>query len=144
MFRKKICFLHTMEDKEEVLAMAITGKLNGLNALLIDYLTVREGKRGMGFGLKMVEFLKDWTLSEKKWNGAVIEVEAEKTSENLARIQFWKRCSFQLTDYIHHYIWVPEPYQAMYWELQEEPVLPKNGKELFRFIGNFHKASFQR
>ena len=70
-------------------------------------------------------------------------MEAEKSPENQARITFWKKCGFILTNYIHKYIWVPEPYQAMYLNLQSEAAIAKSGKELFSYIVKIHKKSFQ-
>jgi GNAT superfamily N-acetyltransferase len=143
MFRKQICFLHTLEEEEQVLAMALTGRLKGCQSLLIDYLAVNESQRGEGNGHKMLEEIKTWANKEGDFKGLVIEVEADKTPENLARIDFWKSCSFSLTEYIHHYIWVPESYRAMYLKLQPEETLSESGEELFAFIGNFHKESYQ-
>ncbi|MCM3764558.1 GNAT family N-acetyltransferase [Neobacillus niacini] len=143
MFRKKLCFLHVGFIEDEVVAMAITGELKGIEALLIDYLAVDEGFQHRGIGLQMVEMIKDWCLSDGRFNGMVIETEADMTPDNLARIQFWKKCGFTITDYVHHYIWVPETYRAMFVKLVSDSVLPDNGEQVFRFIGMFHKASYQ-
>lgn len=143
MFRKQICFLHTLEEEEQVLAMALTGRLTGCKSLLIDYLAVNEAIRGEGIGYKMMGEIKNWANREGTFKGLVIEVEADKTPENLERIEFWKSCGFSLTEYIHQYIWVPEPYRAMYLKLLPEASLSENGEELFAYIGNFHKESYQ-
>lgn len=142
MFRKKICYLHMMVEDGDVTAMALTGKLRVIQALLIDYLAVREELRGRGAGLKLMNYIKKWSQTEGGFSSHIIEVESEETLENLSRINFWKKCGFQLTDYIHHYIWVPEPYQAMYNILIPTATIPKEGEELFKHISQFHKASY--
>jgi GNAT superfamily N-acetyltransferase len=143
MFRKQICFLHMAIEGEEVLAMALTGKLKSLQVLLIDYLAVREDLRGEGIGDKLLDYIKKWSIVDGDFEGLLIEVEAEVIPENLARIDFWEKSGFTLTSYIHHYIWVHEPYRAMYLKLQPDAALHDNGEELFKYIGEFHKASYQ-
>ncbi|NRD79526.1 GNAT family N-acetyltransferase [Bacillus sp. BRMEA1] len=143
MFQKGICYLHIGSKNGEVISMAITGKLNGINALLIDYLAVRQEMRGKGLGQEMIQYIKEWCLSASHFNSLIIEVESDISSENLARVHFWGKCGFHLTEYIHHYIWVPEPYQAMYLKLRDEVVVPETGEELFKYIGHFHKTSFR-
>ena len=91
----------------------------------------------------MIEYMKTWSASTNKFDGIVIEVEAEKTAENLARIQFWEKCGFTLTQYIHHYRVVPEPYQAMFIKLVPEAVLPEKGEDFFAYIERFHQKSFR-
>jgi len=87
--------------------------------------------------------LINWAQSSGLYDTIIIEVEADKNPENLARIYFWEKCGFILTEYVHDYIWVPEIYQAMYLPLVPDTSTLKNGKELFKFIERFHKASFQ-
>jgi RimJ/RimL family protein N-acetyltransferase len=111
--------------------------------LLIDYLAVDRKLRNQGIGMQMILYIKDWALKQKNLESIIIEVEADQNSENHKRIQFWEKSGFTLTDYIHQYIWVPEPYQAMYLKLLPDSKLPVNGEDLFKFIGHFHKASFQ-
>jgi len=144
MFRKQICFLHIGFIDGRAAAMALTGKMNGTQSLLIDYLAVKNEQRGQGTGIRMLEYIEDWAITSENYTSLIIEVEAEETPENQTRVAFWKRCGFVLTDYIHHYIWVPEPYQAMYKILKPEKTFPTEGEILFTFIGQFHKASFQR
>lgn len=143
MFRKQICFLHMALKGEEVVAMALTGKLKGPNALLIDYLAVSEDARGKGIGQKLLEYIKKWSITDGDVDSLLIEVESDATPANLARIHFWIKSGFILTSYIHHYIWVPEPYQAMYLKVQPGLTLPESGEELFKYIGRFHKESYQ-
>ena len=143
MFRKQICYLHMAVEGEQVVAMALTGNLKGSAVLLIDYLAVSKDERGKGIGHTMLEYIKKWSITDEKFESLLIEVEADTSKENLARIGFWKNFGFVLTTYIHHYIWVPEPYQAMYFKLQNNTSIPESGEELFGYIGEFHKASYQ-
>lgn len=143
MFRKQICFLHFGIAEDEIVSMALTGKMEGTSCLLIDYLAVHEKWQKLGLGMKLLEYIQEWSLYEGGCDSLIIEVESDETRENLARINFWKKCGFKLTDYIHHYIWVPEPYQAMYLKLQTDAILPEDGKDLFKNIGQFHKESYQ-
>lgn len=143
MFTKQLSFLHVALKDKKVIAMAITGKLRGTKALLIDYLAVREDFRNQGIGYMLLAYIKTCCLTEGQFDSLLIEVEADKTQANLKRIHFWEKSDFQLTDYIHQYIWVPEPYQAMYVKLLPEAKLPTKGEELFQYIVQFHRESFQ-
>jgi ribosomal protein S18 acetylase RimI-like enzyme len=143
MFRKQLCFLHVAFVGENIIAMAISGKLKGIKALLIDYIAVKPEWRSQGIGLQMMKYIKNWAIYQGNFDSLIIEVESDSTVENHARIDFWKKCGFTLTDYIHQYIWVPEPYQSMYIKLLPEANLPENGEDLFKYIGQFHKYSFQ-
>lgn len=141
MFRKKLCFLHLMMDGDVAIAMALTGKAKNSSILIIDYLAVLKSLRGKGLGHKLVGYIKEWCRGNHFYS-ILIEIESEKSTENLDRKNFWLKCGFSLTDYIHTYIWVPEPYQAMYLKLSETFILPNSGEELFRYITDFHKKSF--
>jgi GNAT superfamily N-acetyltransferase len=143
MILKQIGVLHVVEKQDEVLAMALTGKLNVLRALLIDYFAVREDLRGEGIGRVLCTYLKSWSIRSGSFDSLILETEVDCTLESIGRIQFWEKCGFELTDYIHHYIWVPEPYQAMYLKLSPNSTLPAKGAELFTNISQFHKASFK-
>lgn len=143
MFQKGICYLHVAYLGDQVVAMALTGKLKEISALLIDYLAVHPDFQKQGIGKKMVDYIHEWSFREDCFEALIIEVEAEKTPENLARIHFWQKCGFILTDYVHHYIWVPEPYQAMYYQTNTTHKL-YTGEDLFKHIGRFHKVSFQK
>lgn len=142
MFRKKLCFLHVGFLDNQAAAMAISGKLAGISALLIDYLAVPEEYQNQGIGKNMVTYIKEWAAEEGQCENLVIEVESDQTAENLARIRFWEKCGFIITDYIHQYIWVPEPYRAMFNKLGPDTALPESGEEIFKYIGAFHKKSF--
>lgn len=143
MFHKQMCFFHIAQNESEVQAIALSGKIDGTRMFLIDYLAVREKNRNQGVGRLMVEYISQWALANGDFDSIVIEVEAEKTPINLARIDFWIKCGFTLTEHIHHYRVVPEPYQAMFLKLVPNAVLPENGEELFLFIGKFHLKSFR-
>ncbi len=143
MFQKQMCFFHLVQHESEVSAIALSGKLQGTRVLLIDYLAVREKDRNHGIGKMMVGYIKSWSIKNGNIESIVIEVEAEHTAVNLARIGFWKKCGFTLTDYIHHYRVVPEPYQAMFCKLVPEAEVLENGEELFSLIERFHKKSFR-
>ncbi|MEH7120946.1 GNAT family N-acetyltransferase [Neobacillus vireti] len=144
MFEKQICFLHIGFIDGQAAAFALTGNLFKIKSVLIDYLAVKEELRGQGIGIHMVEYIMDWAVSCENFTSLLIEVEAEDTVENQKRVKFWERCGFVLTSYIHQYIWVPEPYQAMYKKLKPETAFLTNGEHLFTYIGQFHKTSFQR
>ncbi len=143
MFHKQMCYFHIAQNESECYAIALSGKLKGTKLLLIDYLAVREKDQNNGIGRMMVDYIKKWAITNRKFDGIVIEVEAENTVENLARIQFWKGCGFTLNDYIHHYRVVPEPYQAMHLHVNPKAVLPEKGEEFFMLMEQFHKKSFR-
>ncbi|MFH5184407.1 GNAT family N-acetyltransferase [Paenibacillus sp. TAB 01] len=142
MFDRGLCQLHTADDGQVTKAMALTGIDRRASALLIDYAAVREEERSRGLGRRLIDYLKSWGIANG-CRGMVIEVEADETEENLRRIRFWERCGFILTEGVHQYIWVPEPYQAMVFHLQEENRLPEDGEVLFRYITDFHKKAYR-
>jgi GNAT superfamily N-acetyltransferase len=144
MFNKGICYLHVALENHEVIAMALTGKVNNGHTLLIDYIAVKEDRRGMGIGQQMLHYIEKWCTSEGDVNSIIIEAEAEPTVENEQRIQFWEKNNFIKTDYVHQYIWVPEPYLAMYKHLSPGSHISNNGEALFQFITGFHKQSFNK
>jgi len=139
MFKKEIAHLHVGYKGSKAVSMAITGTIKGYNTLLIDYLAVDSNFQDEGYGSAMVEYIK---TKSRRFDSIIIEVESEETQESLSRIHFWEKCGFILTPYIHQYIWVPEPYQAMYLPLKEIE-LKTEGRELFRFITQYHKESFR-
>jgi GNAT superfamily N-acetyltransferase len=143
MFRKRLCYLHIGLNDRQVVAMAITGKLEGTHALVIDYLAVHHKWQHRGFGMKIMEYIKEWSLTTGQIKSLVIEVESEETPETRARNHFWEKGGFTLTQYIHHYKWVPESYRAMYLKMVHDTNLPEQGEYLFKYIERFHKASYQ-
>lgn len=144
MFQKKLCFLHCLINHEDqIIGMALTGSIKENQIFLIDYFAIRKNKQGKGMGQELFFLIKEWVLSRNSYDQILLETESGNTLENIARIQFWKRCGFTLVDdYIHHYIWVPETYQAMVLNLRENTRLPSDGKTLFKYISSFHKKSF--
>jgi ribosomal protein S18 acetylase RimI-like enzyme len=143
MFRKQLCYLHIVLEKSQVVAMALTGKLQGTPALLIDYLAVHHKWQHRGIGTKMMKYIKEWSITNGQIESLVIEVESEETPQTRARNLFWEKGGFTLTKYIHHYIWVPESYRAMFLKMVPDTNLPEKGEELFKFIEKFHKSSYQ-
>jgi hypothetical protein len=73
----------------------------------------------------------------------LIEIEAEETPGNCSRLRFWQRCGFLATDYVHRYIWVPEPYRAMVLPLRADADVSDDGEDLFRRITAFHKQAYR-
>lgn len=144
MFAKKMCQLQLAVDGDEVTAMAITGITGEGKLLIIDYIAVREDLRGNQIGRSFVNAIKLWAQQEKGLQGIVIEVESEDTPVNKKRIRFWERCGFTLMDYVHQYIWVPEPYQAMYLRLDAAAAWPDNERKLFRTIEAFHNRAYSK
>ena len=144
MFERNICRLHLAYDGPEVVAMALTGMDPELNALLIDYLTVHGKRRGEGLGHLFLESIRQHAARAERCTGIIVEVEAEETDENLGRIRFWESSGFKLTEYVHHYRWVPEPYRAMALSFNPESPLPIDGQELFRSITQFHEKAYRK
>jgi len=130
-------FLHIGLEDDRPVAMAVTGKLPELNALLIDYIAVTSAFRSRGVGAAMTAFLAD-EAAARGFEALVIEIEADDTTENAARERFWTSAGFVRTDYVHAYRWVPEPYRALYKELRPDAPLPHDGESLFRAITSFH------
>lgn len=145
MFEKHLCSLHVAMLGDAAVAVALTGSIKGSRILLIDYLAVRIDFRGLGTGKDFVKKIKEWAVLEAEYDYILLEAECEKTPENLSRIFFWEKCGFKLNDdYIHHYIWVPEPYMAMTLRLHNDSKIPDSGKTLFKYIEKFHKKCFQQ
>ena len=142
-FRKQMAYLHVVNDERGVMAMAITGKVAQGKLLLIDYLTVRADRQGKGIGQAFLREIQCWATEELSAEGLLIEVEYGNTQEDVNRSRFWQQCGFVLTEYIHKYIWVPEPYQAMYLPLTSDADIPKDGRKLFKYIGDFHEKAFR-
>lgn len=74
----------------------------------------------------------------------IVEVEAAPSEANTRRVCFWEQCGFRTTDYVHRYIWVPEPYRAMYRSFDADDPLPDDGEALFRCITRFHRKAYRK
>lgn len=144
MFEKRMCQLHTISQGSEFVGMALTGIDLQAEALIIDYIAIRKDVRGIGHGRHLLNLIKQWTQTVAGCKGIIVEVESEPTEENRQRIHFWETNGFHLTPYVHQYIWVPEPYQAMYLNFDENNRLPEDGKLLFRSITRFHEKAYRR
>jgi GNAT superfamily N-acetyltransferase len=138
-------YLHLCDIGGDRVAMAVTGKLPDLGALLIDYVAVEGSRREQGIGREMIAFITE-EARRLRFRGIVIEVEAETNEDNEGRKRFWQSLGFQLTAYIHHYRWVPETYQAMYfeWDGNDNTPLPRDGRVLFDSIMNFHGKIYRK
>ncbi|MCU9614871.1 GNAT family N-acetyltransferase [Caldibacillus lycopersici] len=141
MFAKQIAELHVAYKDSVAVAMAITGTLDNDKVIIIDYLAVAKKERGHGLGKYFVHYLREKAACER-FNKIIIEIESDVTPENNSRVRFWQACGFLLTTYVHHYIWVPETYQAMYFPLVLDEKM-QTGEELFIFINRFHGLSFR-
>jgi GNAT superfamily N-acetyltransferase len=144
MFEKRMCQLHTIAQDSEIVGMALTGIDQHAGALIIDYIAIRKELRGSGYGRLLLDRIKKWTRTVTNCKGIIVEVESEPTEENSRRIHFWKTNGFHLTAYVHQYIWVSEPYQAMYLNFEESNRLPDDGELLFRSITQFHENAYRR
>ncbi|QOR66502.1 GNAT family N-acetyltransferase [Cytobacillus suaedae] len=143
MFDKNIAQLHVLFEESAVVAMAITGHLKGESTLIIDYLAVSGSYKQQGYGREIVKYIEKWVETEKEIDRIFIEVECEETSENLNRILFWEKSGFVLTNYIHQYKWVPEPYKGMYLLVKGDDLQIK-GEDIFKEIAKLHRVSFSR
>ncbi|PWW04794.1 acetyltransferase (GNAT) family protein [Paenibacillus cellulosilyticus] len=144
MFAKKMCQLHTLALGEQMVAMALTGVDAQANAVIVDYLAVRANVRGSGFGRLLLDQIKQWAREKMSCRGLIVEVESDLTEDNEQRIRFWQSNGFELTDYVHQYIWVPEPYRAMALSFDSSDKLPDDGKQLFKSITRFHERAYRR
>ncbi|WP_019911114.1 GNAT family N-acetyltransferase [Paenibacillus sp. HW567] len=146
MLDRKIAWLHAGYQDGRLAAMAITGLSGsaGERLLIIDYMAIAAELRGQGLGRQLLEQIRDWSLREHHIQAILIEVEAGGTEEDAARVHFWEHCGFTATDYVHQYIWVPEPYRAMVLPIRENFPILDDGQTLFRHITNFHMKSFRK
>jgi len=141
MFAQGIAELHVGYNKSIPVVMSLTGKLVSNQMLIIDYLAVSEKERGHGLGKHFVDYLRQKAAAEG-YQKLIIEVESKETLDNRRRIGFWQSCGFLLTEYVHHYVWVPETYRAMYLPLIADS-RKTTGEELFMYINTFHRLSFR-
>ncbi|CAM4201364.1 GNAT family N-acetyltransferase [Paenibacillus tarimensis] len=142
MFQRRMCELHVGTDDAGPAAMALTGLSKDKHALLIDYLAVREDLRGHGWGEHLVSRIKQRAADVQRAKGVIVEIEADDNETNARRLSFWRRCGFAATDYVHQYIWVPEPYRALVCSFDPLHPLPVDGRQLFRYINDFHHRAF--
>ncbi|MCP3764395.1 GNAT family N-acetyltransferase [Domibacillus sp. A3M-37] len=141
MFAQGMAELHVAYNESAAVVMALTGKLVSDRVMIIDYLAVSEKERGHGLGKHFVDYLRQ-KAGDEGYQKLIIEAESEETPDNRRRIHFWQSCGFLLTEYVHHYIWVPETYQAMYLPLIADS-RKVTGEELFGFMNTFHRLSFR-
>jgi GNAT superfamily N-acetyltransferase len=134
-----------------VVAMAIAGSSGGGCVLVVDYLAVDIGARGKGYGTCLIAEIDRWAGRHTGALALVVEAESEPSDENRRRLRFWEQAGFQATEYIHQYIWVPEPYRALYRPLSsgggltpDEEMLFREGggQQLFRWISEFHRRGY--
>lgn len=143
MFERSMCQIHTLSAGRDIVGMALTGHVQQYKALIIDYIAISMHSRGKGYGHLLLERIKQWAQSLEHCLGIVVEVESGTTDEIKRRIRFWNTNGFHLTHYVHQYIWVPEPYQAMVYHFDQKQPLPNDGESLFRIITHFHRRAFR-
>jgi GNAT superfamily N-acetyltransferase len=144
MFTKCNCHLHVAFDRELPVGMAITGEIDGSSIVIIDYLAIKQNRRGQGIGQDFFHYIQTWAHQQVYCKYLLLEVESDQTKDSTKRIQFWEKCGFtMLREYTHQYIWVPEPYQAMYLSLFNHSEPPFRGEEAFKYITAFHRKSFR-
>ncbi|UYP07386.1 GNAT family N-acetyltransferase [Priestia megaterium] len=141
MFAQGIAELHVGYNKSIPVVMSLTGKLVSNQMLIIDYLAVSEKERGHGLGKHFVDYLRQ--KAAEGYQKLIIEVESKEIPDNRRHINFWQSCGFLLTEYVHHYVSVPETYHAMYLPLIADS-RKTTGEELFVYINTFHRLSFRR
>lgn len=147
MLERKIAYLHAGLDQQgQVVAMAVTGVVGKTDdkVLIIDYLAVDKELRGAGMGTWFLVQIRDWAVQEHNVRGIIIEAESGTSDTHKERIHFWERNGFVLTSYVHQYIWVPEPYQAMLLPLDGSGNVPDDGEALFRYINSFHSKAYRK
>lgn len=145
MLDRRIACLHAGHHEHEAMAMAVTGISGnpGRKRLILDYMAVRQDQRGHGLGHLFFSQIRGYAEQEHQAEAIVIEAEAEDTETNRERLRFWIDCGFRVTPYVHQYIWVPEPYRALYLPLNDRFRVTDDGQSLFREITSFHHRSFQ-
>ncbi|WP_059040543.1 GNAT family N-acetyltransferase [Paenibacillus rubinfantis] len=145
MLDRGIASLHAGLQDGETVAMAVTGVSSGHSRkrLILDYMAVRQDHRGQGLGHRFFSQIRDYAVMEHHAEAILIEAEAEDTEMNRERLRFWIDCGFIATPYVHQYIWVPEPYRALYLPLKEHFTLTDGGQSLFQDITSFHHRSFR-
>jgi GNAT superfamily N-acetyltransferase len=145
MLDRGIAHIHAGLIDGQAVAMAVTGIVNGAEGkrLIIDYLAVSRELRGRGAGTVFLDLILDWAKQTNNVLGVIIEAESGSSETHAQRIHFWEKDGFILTPYVHQYIWVPEPYQAMLKPLEQSVQVEDQGESLFRYINNFHKKAYR-
>lgn len=145
MLDRGTAYLHAGLMDGQVAAMAVAGIVaEGENKrLIIDYLAVSRGMRGKGAGTAFLNLIVDWAKEDHSVQGVIIEAESGSSESHAQRIHFWEKNGFLLTPYVHQYIWVPEPYQAMLKPLEPGVTVLDNGESLFRYINKFHSIAYR-
>ncbi|WP_151735820.1 GNAT family N-acetyltransferase ['Paenibacillus yunnanensis' Narsing Rao et al. 2020] len=145
MLDRRLATMHFGRIDGNIVAMAVTGIVDadGGKRLLIDYLAVSQQQRGHRLGTSFLEAIITWAKQEHQVNAVIIEVESGTTETDKERVHFWQKNGFILTPYVHQYIWVPEPYQAMLRPLEPGVKVTDNGQSLFSQITAFHNQSFR-
>ncbi|GGA30153.1 GNAT family N-acetyltransferase [Paenibacillus physcomitrellae] len=146
MLDRGIGFLHGGYQGTEAVTMAVTGLAGPANdrKLILDYMAVRQDLRGQGLGRLFLRQIRDWAIREHGINAIILEAEAEDNEVNRTRLQFWQQCGFIPTDYVHTYIWVPEPYRGLVLPLEPDFELKDNGQSLFRYITALHEKAYRK
>ncbi|MDF2936887.1 MAG: hypothetical protein K0Q90_2260 [Paenibacillaceae bacterium] len=144
MFKKDMCRLHLTRLDGRPAAMALSGQDPARGIWIIDYLAVDGEWRGRGIGKRFLGDIRKEAEALPGCRGIVVEAEAEETDVNQARIRFWESNGFQLTGYVHQYIWVPEPYRALGLSLPGREPLSQDGQELFKSILAFHEQAYRK
>ncbi|WP_052421444.1 GNAT family N-acetyltransferase [Paenibacillus sp. FSL R7-0273] len=140
-----IGYLHAGIINGHTAGMAVTGVIDGKEGprLIIDYLAVSRELRGQGAGTLLLNSVVEWAQKEHGVQGVIIEAESGTSEEHTERIHFWEKNGFILTPYVHQYIWVPEPYQAMLKPLAAGVAVTDSGESLFKYINAFHKKAYR-
>ncbi|WP_310551185.1 GNAT family N-acetyltransferase [Paenibacillus glufosinatiresistens] len=148
MLERRLASLAVGRLEGEAVGFALSGTVplaeEASSLRLIDYLAVRSDLRSRGIGARLVEELERRDRRSGEAIGFLIEAEAGETPEDHSRNRFWERLSFVPTEYVHTYIWVPEPYRAYVRPLDPAQPVPRDGRALFQCIETFHKAAFMR
>ncbi|WNS43851.1 GNAT family N-acetyltransferase [Paenibacillus sp. MMS20-IR301] len=147
MLNRRIAYMHAgLNPQGQVIAMAVTGVVGQAEdkILIIDYLAVAKAQRGAGTGTWFLEQIRAWAVQEHEVRGIIIEAESGTSDTHKERIHFWERSGFVLTSYVHQYIWVPEPYQALLLPLDGPGNVADDGEALFRYINAFHSKAYRK
>lgn len=158
MLERGLALVHILAERDgggelSPVAIALAGPSGGGRVLVVDYLAVDSRRRGHGYGTLLLAKLDEWAGRHAAGALALlVEAEAEATADNRRRIRFWEQAGFHATGYVHRYIWVPEPYRALYRPFssgnslsrdQEALFLEGDGQQLFRWISDFHRRSYK-